>query len=41
MELHQILIFAGIACGVIGLIIKFMPKESSKEEKDDDPLKLR
>ena len=38
MELYQILILAGMVCGVIGLIIKFMPKESSKEEKEDDPL---
>lgn len=33
MELHQILIFAGIVCGVMGLIMKY-------KKKKKDPLDL-
>ena len=43
MELYQILILAGIVCGVLGIIMKFPNSEApeNKTDQKDDPLGLR
>ena len=43
MELYQILILAGIVCGVLGIMMKFSDSgvQEHKTDKEDDPLGIR